>query len=122
MKSPVNSEERAPTGHFLSLNKAFRIGLHLTELLVKRSHENLQATQAIGMVIGRSPQTHSKGPLLKTTPVLLIEHGEVAQVPSPPQSGVFGTGWHSARYQRSNRNTNPATNPVIYNDALPERY
>jgi hypothetical protein len=64
--------------------------------------------------------------LLNTIPSQLIEHGEIELVPTQSllllHESVFGTGRYSAHYQNRNVNTKPATNPVIYNGDLPERY
>lgn len=58
------------------------IGLHLIEFWPKESHGTPQTTQDVAKTIVYSPQTKNKDPLLTTTVIKLIEHGEGEQMPA----------------------------------------
>ena len=85
----------------------------------------LQTVQAVVKTIDCSPQTVSKALLLKTTPIQLIEHGEVKLVPSYSlhlyilvclvQEGILYA-------TKGETNISQVTNPLIYNNVLPTRY
>ena len=84
MKFPSNDRDKAPTGHLFSSNEASRAGLDYIQLKswLKGSHGNPQTTQVDAITISCSPQTDSKDPLLKTSPVQLTEHGEGELMPT----------------------------------------
>lgn len=75
------------------------------------------------MSISCSPQTSGHDTLLKITLIQLIEHGEIQLMLRRSQllTTVHYTGMYSALYQRRSVNTNPITNPLINNGALPVR-
>lgn len=59
------------------------LGLYMFNWVVhQRDHRNLQTTLAVDKTIGYALQVDSKAPLLTTTPVQLIENGDVELVPT----------------------------------------
>jgi hypothetical protein len=77
-----NGRERIPAGHLLSLNKASRIGLHLTELLAKGPDRKSPNYPDCCQDYECSPQMNSKAPWLKTPTKHLVVHGDVESAPT----------------------------------------
>lgn len=69
--------------HLLSPNEVSStwIDLHLIELLAKRVLWEPQTTESVAKTIGYSSKPDGKAPLLNTTPIQHIEHGQVKLVP-----------------------------------------
>ena len=104
MKSTYNGGDSDQTEHSLSPSEAFSTsnGLYLIELLAKGIHQELSNNPGCGLNY-----------------ILLSTNW---------QQDLHILFWHlwyrrcSAQYQSRNANTNPATNTLISNAALPARY
>lgn len=107
MESPDNRDDKAPTRYLSLPNGIYKVrnGLHLIELLVKWSHGNLQATQAITKSIGYWSQVY----------VFISLNREKSSWGRAyhPTDYVHCSSQYSVCCQRIN--TNPATNTSVYN-------
>jgi hypothetical protein len=88
------------------------------------SHKNSQTTQAVIKAINCTLQTDHKAPLLKTTPMQLIKHGDIVLLSTQSLhlyllTNAHGSSRYSACYQRTKKSANPDTNPLIYTADLP---
>lgn len=105
MKSLNSGRDRAPNRAHHQM-RLLRLGLGFIYLScwLKGSHGKPQTTQSVGKTIGCSPQTDSKAPLLKTTAIQSIQHGEVYLVPTLSlQPYLFAIGRYSAYYQKKHK-------------------
>lgn len=73
---------------------------------------------AVAKTVSCCPQTDSKSPVPKVTPIQLIKKGQS----SPLCTSVFGIGRCSECYQRRNANTKSVIKPLIYSDVLPAKF
>lgn len=114
-----------------SLNKGGReshlvISCHQTRLPVpglaciqlccwpRKSHENLQTTEAVANTMCYCMENHSRAPLLKITPIQHIGYREVNMAPTPLHFSVFAMGRYYAGYLKKNKNADPTTKPLTH--------
>lgn len=118
MKLPNNGRNRVPTGHLLSLNKAFstRIVLHLVELWAKGVSWKFPNNPGCCQDSGLLPTNRWQGPVAEDNPISLIgieklNTGACLQPSSPQHSHTFGTGRYSASHRKRSINTKPSHKP-----------